>query len=142
MLDRSKMSKNYKRGSHYKHYLSVHLILTVKYRRDILKFFGEELIVKINDIATTSNFKVKEAQHDNNHIHLLIDFDPSISVSQICRRIKSQTTMWAWDNHEGTCRKYFWKPGRKFLWSDGYFVCSVGDASRERIVEYIANQGK
>ncbi|MFW9625355.1 MAG: transposase, partial [Sulfurospirillum sp.] len=26
-------------------------------------------------------------------------------------------------------------------WSDGYFVCSVGEASPETIQNYIANQG-
>ena len=142
MLDHSKLSKNYKRGSHYKHHLSIHLILTVKYRRDILKYFGPELISKINEIATTQNFKIREAQHDENHIHLLIDFDPKISVSQIIRKIKSETTIWAWTNYENRCRMYFWKPGRKLLWTEGYFVCSVGDSSREKIAEYILNQGR
>lgn len=107
-----------------------------------MKHVGAELIEKINDIATTQNFKVKQAQHDNNHIHLLIDFDPKVSVSSICRKIKAETTIWVWATHEGTCRKYFWKPGRKLLWADGYFVCTTGDASREKLVEYVANQGK
>lgn len=140
MLDHKNLSKNYKRGSHYKHHLSIHLILTVKYRRDILKYFGSDLILTINDIATTSNFKIRDAQHDNNHLLLLIDIDPSISISQVIRRIKAQTTMWAWGEHEGICRKYFWKPGRKLLWSDGYYVCTVGDAIRDKINEYITNQ--
>jgi putative transposase len=143
MLDRQNFSKNYKqRGSHYKFALIVHLILTVKYRRDILKHFGSQLIDKIHDISKSSNFVIKQAQHDNNHIHLMIDFSPKISISQICRKIKSETTNWAWTHHRNICNKYFWKQNKKMLWTDGYFVCTVGDASRDKINEYIANQGK
>ena len=30
---------------------------------------------------------------------------------------------------------------KKLFWSDGYFVCSIGEASPETIRNYIANQG-
>lgn len=30
---------------------------------------------------------------------------------------------------------------RKLLWTDGYFVCSIGEASPETIKNYIKNQG-
>lgn len=36
-------------------------------------------------------------------------------------------------------RKYFWR--EKTLGSDGYFVCSIGGANPNTIVEYIRNQG-
>ena len=34
--------------------------------------------------------------------------------------------------------KYFWK--EKTLWSDGYFVCSIGEACPNTVVEYIRNK--
>jgi len=36
-------------------------------------------------------------------------------------------------------KKHFWKENT--LWSDGYFVCSTGNASTETIQKYIAEQG-
>jgi len=30
---------------------------------------------------------------------------------------------------------------RKILWSDGFFVCSIGEASPETIRQYILTQG-
>jgi putative transposase len=33
----------------------------------------------------------------------------------------------------------FWKENA--FWTDGYFVCSVGEASPETIQKYIQNQG-
>ncbi len=36
-------------------------------------------------------------------------------------------------------KNHFWK--EHTLWSDGYFACSVGNACKETIERYIANQG-
>jgi len=36
-------------------------------------------------------------------------------------------------------KKYYWHENT--LWSDGYFVCTTGDASSETIKKYIDNQG-
>ena len=35
---------------------------------------------------------------------------------------------------KGMLRKYFWK--EKTLWSDGYFVCSIGEANPNTVIEY------
>ena len=36
--------------------------------------------------------------------------------------------------------KFFWK--EKTFWSDGYFLCSIGNVSKETIEKYIQNQGQ
>lgn len=36
-------------------------------------------------------------------------------------------------------RKYFWK--EHSFWSDGYFVCYIGEANPDTIRKYIENQG-
>ena len=64
---------------------------------------------------------------------------PRISISSIVNRIKSITTHRIWEKHSNYLQKQFWK--EKTFWSDGYFVCSVGEASPETIRNYIANQG-
>jgi len=35
--------------------------------------------------------------------------------------------------------KHFW--GERTFWSDGYFVCSIGEASPDTIRQYILTQG-
>jgi putative transposase len=47
--------------------------------------------------------------------------------------------MHIWKKHEDILSFVFWK--RKMFWSDGYFVCSTGDASAETIKKYIEEQG-
>ena len=44
-----------------------------------------------------------------------------------------------WKQYENILSKYYWK--RKILWSDGYFVCSIGQVSQFIIEKYIESQG-
>ena len=76
---------------------------------------------------------------DKDHIHLLVDYSPNISVSQIVRLLKQATTSKVWFLYSNVLRKHFWK--QHVFWSAGYFVCSTGDASTETIAKYIAEQG-
>ena len=36
-------------------------------------------------------------------------------------------------------KKHFWK--ERTFWSDGYFCCTIGNASQETIRQYIESQG-
>lgn len=77
---------------------------------------------------------------DKDHIHLLIDYVPKVSVLQIVRRLKQETTFELWKVHESYLKKHFWK--ERTFWSDRYFACSIGEGtSYDTIQEYIKNQG-
>jgi putative transposase len=76
---------------------------------------------------------------DKDHIHLLVDYSPNVSISQIVRLLKQTTTPKVWFSHSTELRKHFWQ--KHVFWSSGYFVCSTGDASTETIAKYIAEQG-
>ena len=53
--------------------------------------------------------------------------------------IKSYTTFHIWEKYPNYLRKHFWKENT--FWTDGYFVCSVGNVSEEMLRKYIENQG-
>ena len=62
-----------------------------------------------------------------------------MSILQIVRRLKQESTYDLWKVHEQELKKHFWK--ERTFWSDGYFVCSIGEgASYETIQEYIRSQ--
>lgn len=131
----------YKSKNHSKYSLKVHLVFVVKYRKKLITpeidFF---LKTKLNQIADRSDFEIELMETDKDHIHLLIDYDPKVSVLQIVRRLKQETTYELWKIHESYLRPHFWR--ERTFWSDGYFACSIGeDASYETIQEYIRNQG-
>lgn len=58
---------------------------------------------------------------------------------QKIRRLKQESTRELWNRHPEWLCKHFWK--ERTFWSDGYFVCSIGEASPETVRRYIENQG-
>lgn len=134
-----KNTKKYHSISHAKFHLSIHLILCTKYRKNILNKYGDEIKQIAVNASAGKKFNIMKMEIDQNHIHLMIDFEPSISIGYIVKVIKSQTTQKLWNEHEDELKRHYWK--RRILWSGGYFACTVGDASRSTLEYYIANQG-
>lgn len=105
------------------------------------------LIGQLNDdikqiflsIADGSDFEIEVMESDNDHIHFLIRYIPRLSISQMVRRLKQESTRQIWLLHPSILRKQYWY--KNMFWSDGYFVCSIGEASPDTIREYILSQG-
>ena len=136
------MSKksNYISTNRSKHYLKCHLILVTKYRRNILVGqLNDDLKYIFQSITNGSDFEIEVMETDQNHIHFLIRYIPRLSVSQLVRRLKQESTRQIWLLHPTTLHQYYWY--RKILWSDGFFVCSIGEASPDTIRDYILSQG-
>ena len=132
----------YKSKNHSKYSLKAHLVFVVKYRKKLLTSNIENFVkYKFLQIAKHSNFNIELIEIDqNDHIHLLIDYEPKISILQIVRRLKQESTYVLWKNFSDILEKSFYK--EHTVWSDGYFVCSIGSgASYSAIQDYIKNQG-
>ena len=130
----------YKTTNRSKHNLKIHLILVCKYRKKLLlDKLDDNLKYIIRDIENNSDFDIIEMETDKDHIHLMIQFIPRLSISSIVNRIKSISTYRIWQLHSKFLSQHFWK--EKTFWTDGYFVCSIGEASPETIRQYIQNQG-
>lgn len=120
--------------------LKCHIVFCVKYRKKLLVKSSIAQTIKDTILgAQTNDFKIQVMEVDKDHIHLLVDYSPNVSVSQIVRLLKQVTTAQVWFGYNTELRKHFWK--RRVFWSAGYFVCSTGDASAETIAKYIAEQG-
>lgn len=131
---------NYITTNHCKHYLKCHLIFVCKYRKKLLiNELNIDMKNILNQIAKKSNFNIEVMESDIDHIHFLIQYIPNISISSIVRRLKQESTIGIWKKHFQILSKNFWK--ERTFWSDGYFVCSIGEASPQTITQYILNQG-
>ena len=53
---------------------------------------------------------------DINHVHFLIRYIPRLSISQIVRRLKQESTRQLWLLHSTTLRQYYWY--QRLLWSN------------------------
>jgi putative transposase len=131
---------NYLTTNRVKHYIKCHIVFACKYRKPILvNKLNDDLMKVFNSISESSDFKIEVMETDIDHIHFLIRYKPRLSVSQIVRRLKQESTRQLWLLHPFFLRQHYWR--QKLLWSDGYFVCSIGEASPDTIKNYILNQG-
>jgi len=96
------MQSNYISTNHSKHYLKAHIILVTKYRKPLLvNQLKQDMYQIFNNIISNS---------DINHIHFLIRYIPRLSISQIVRRLKQQSTKHIWQLHPTLlCREYWYK---------------------------------
>lgn len=134
------ISKDYTSTNRSKHYLKCHLIFVCKYRKPMLTGqLNDDLKQIFLSIANGSEFDVEVMETDIDYVHFLVRYIPRFSIAQIVRRLKQESTRQLWLLHHSTLRKQYWY--QKLLWSDGYFVCSIGEASPDTIREYILNQG-
>ena len=124
----------------YKTSLKAHVILTVKYRKSLLTGTIRDLVITtFNEIANTSKFSINVMETDKNHIHMMVEYSPTVSVSSIIRKLKQISTNKLWKEYSAYLNRFFWK--EHTFWSDGYFTCSIGNACEETVRKYIENQG-
>jgi putative transposase len=130
---------DYETKSHCKYLIALHLSLVFKYRKPLLHGrIGEFIKKQVIDISNDSDFTVEEIEIDKDHIHMLITIGTKYSIGQYVRRIKQTTNTRLWRTFP-YLKNEFWR--EKTCWSDGYFVCSAGNASAETIRKYIQEQG-
>ena len=91
------------------------------------------------EICNKHNVTIKKMETDKDHIHYLIETEPTISISKIVNLMKSYTTYHIWQLHQKYLSRHFWK--EHTFWTDGYFACSIGNVSEKMLKEYIENQG-
>jgi putative transposase len=103
------MQTNYISTNHSKHYLKAHIILVKKYRKPLLvNQLKQDMYTIFNNIIDNSDFSVEVFESDINHIHFLIRYIPRLSISQIVRRLKQQSTKHIWQLHPTLLRREYW----------------------------------
>jgi REP element-mobilizing transposase RayT len=138
MMKNKKDEHIYKR--HNKSLLLYHLVIVVKYRKDIITENVENTIkdicIKISNIY---EIKFVEIGFDSNHMHLLIQGVPDLSVSKMVNLIKGIIAKEVFKLHK-EIKDFLW--GNSFF-SSGYYINTVGEYSNKEVIKkYIQNQGK
>ena len=136
------MSNTYKSGNHNKYLLQYHLIFVCKYRKKLL--VNQNVTIDIKrlslEICKKHNVVIHYMEVDKDHIHYMIETTPNINMSNFIRTMKSYITYHIWEIYSNYLQYHFWK--EKTFFSDGYFLSTIGNVSRETLRNYILNQGK
>lgn len=131
------MTTQFRKERHSITDLKAHLVCVTKYRKPVLTVESLTLIEKsFREVAKKMSFQILEFDGESDHIHVLIEFPPKLSISQIVNALKGVSS-----------RRYgqagLPKPcGKDALWSPSYFALSVGGAALEVLKQYIRNQEK
>ena len=131
------MEVRYKSNNNVVYSCKYHVVWCPKYRFSVLKN-GVDVRLKslIVEVCNRLNAEVIEMEVMPDHVHLLVEVDPQYGVNNVIKQIKGYSSR--------VLRKEFpWLKSRlPSLWTNSYFVSTVGDASLTVVKRYIENQKK
>jgi putative transposase len=112
-----------------------HVIWCVKYRRKVIVDDVELRLKEIlQEVAVDVQCEIEEMETDKDHVHLLISCDPQFGIHQVVKRMKGKSSRILRDEFP------FLKSRIPSLWTNSYFVATVGGAPLSVIKQYIQDQ--
>ena len=119
--------------------LHYHLILVVKYRRQVFTDEISERAKKIFEyIAPSYKIELVEWNHDKDHVHILFKGQPKTEISKFINAYKSASSRLL-KKEFPVIRQRLWK---EMFWSQSFCLLSSGEAPIDVVKQYIENQGQ
>ena len=125
----------YKSNNNVVYSCKYHVIWCPKYRRPVLIDQVEARLKEIiQQIATDRRAEILEMETMPDHVHLLVEVDPQYGIHKLIKAIKGASSR--------ALRSEFphLKSRLPTLWTNSYFVSTVGGAPLEVIKQYIESQ--
>lgn len=128
-------SMSYKCNNNITYSCKYHVIWCSKYRRKVLvEEVGQRLKELIVGVASELRVDIIEMEIMPDHVHLLLEVDPQFGIHRAVKNIKGKTSR--------ILRAEFISLRTRLpsLWTNSYFVATVGEAPLEVIKQYIESQ--
>ena len=127
-----------RRTKHAVYDLKYHLVWIPKYRKDVLSGEVSRYLKEVfQQISEEYEFRIDTMEVMEDHVHIFVEVPPRYSPAQAVQILKSVSAREAFKKFP-KLRKKLWAGE---LWSDGYFVRSVGDKVTADIIrKYIEYQ--
>ena len=125
----------YKSNNNIVYSCKYHIVWCSKYRRKVLvDKVAERLRELIKQKSSELQTDIIEMEILPDHVHLLVEVDPQFGVHKYVKQIKGYTSY--------ILRKEFIELTTKLptLWTNSYFVSTVGGAPLSIIQQYIESQ--
>ena len=129
------MNIKYKSNNNIVYSCKYHVVWCPKYRRKVLT---GKIEVRLKELIQKTCLELQseliELEIMPDHVHLLVEVDPQFGVHKVIKAIKGKTSR--------ILRKEFPILTSKIptLWTNSYFISTVGGAPLEVIKQYIENQ--
>lgn len=125
----------YKSNFNIVHSCKYHVVWCSKYRRKVLtEEIQEHLKTLIEEICKNRDAEILALETMLDHVHLLVQIDPQFGISKLIREVKGKTSRILRDSHKSLRTRI------PTLWTNSYFVTTVGGAPLSVIQQYVENQ--
>ncbi len=128
-------AQTYKSNGHILYSCKYHVVFCPKYRRKVL-VDGIDTRLKeiIQQVADDLECEIIELEIMPDYVHILCEVDPQFGVHKFVKRVKGLSSF--------LLRKQFptLKSRLPTLWTNSYFISTVGGAPLAVIKQYIENQ--
>lgn len=124
--------------AHSKWNCKYHIVFAPKYRRMVI--YGKikaDIGVILRKLCEQKGVNIIEAEACPDHIHMLVEIPPKISVAQFMGYLKGKSSLMIFDRHANLKYKY----GNRHFWAEGYYVSTVG-INESTVKKYIQDQEK
>ncbi len=135
MLYNYSMSNKYKSNNNITYSCKYHIVWCPKYRRKVL-VNGVDIRLKeiLNEVCSEFKAELIELEVMPEHVHILVECDPQFGIAKLVRYMKGRSS-------RILRQEFSWLKSRlPTLWTNSYFVSTVGGAPLEVIKQYIENQ--
>ncbi len=124
----------YRNSTHSISNLSCHIVWVTKYRYavltgDVQKRCRDILV----QVCNSEDVHILKGVVSKDHIHMHVEYPPSISISELVKRLKGRSSRLLQEEFPAL-RKRYW--GRHF-WAVGYGAWSTGVITDEMVQEYL-----
>jgi putative transposase len=134
-MDGSKHPIKYKSNSNVVYSCKYHVIWCPKYRKSVLiNGVDKRLKEIIKEVAKEKKSDLMELEVMPDHVHLLLEVDPQYGIHRVIKMMKGRSSRYLRE-------EFPWLKSRlPTLWTNSYFVSTVGGAPLSVIKQYIENQ--
>ena len=129
----------YRKTQHSVYSITLHLVLVVKYRRNVIDDTISDRIKEIFElIGTSHDVEILEWNHDKDHIHTILSISPSTNLNKYINAAKAASSRLIKKEFPSIILK-LWKEA---FWTRGFYVSSTGSTQIEVVKNYILKQGE
>lgn len=126
---------HYKSNKNIVYSCKYHVVWCPKYRRKVLTDgIDKRLKTIIYEQASKLKVEVIEFEVMPDHVHLLVEVDPQLGIHRFVKKIKGISSRILRDEFPQL------KSRIPTLWTNSYFVTTIGGAPFEVIKQYVNNQ--
>lgn len=120
--------------------LKYHIVLTTKCRKPALQGIEQSVYQAFRNVEAVSDFTILDMNVvGGNHMYLAIKMSPRFSVASMMNRIKGLTLHYLWETEQVHLAQFYWG-GKRKLWHGAYFCATIGDISKDTVLNYIKKQ--